>query len=241
MTAHSAIDPVAPEKETLDSFKKSFSYGTRNDLLFKFLKNLSDEEVADFFKGLLEALGESIDDGQMERLYAHVYAFNRKGYAEAEGRYTRFSYGEGPFIPLGKPLSQARVGLLTTTGHFAAGDDPEPFGVKNMDQQEAVRRIQDFIKSPPTLSAIPVEISPEHLRVRHGGYDIRAVSADPNVALPLDRLQELESEGVIGKLAPLAYSFVGAAAQLPLIKNVAPQWAAILKEQQIDAMLLVPI
>ena len=81
----------------------------------------------------------------------------------------------------------------------------------------------------------------EHLRVRHGAYDIRGAQADPNVAFTLERLVELRDEGVIGELASEAYSFVGAASQKRLVKQVAPRWAEMLKEQRIEAALLVPV
>ncbi|RMF92098.1 MAG: hypothetical protein D6736_04075, partial [Nitrospinota bacterium] len=146
-----------------------------------------------------------------------------------------------PFTPLRKPITAARLALLTSSGHFVAGDDPQPFGVKEMTQEEAVRRIGDFLKAPPQLSAIPIDTPRDRLRVRHGGYDIRGAERDPNVVLPLDRLRELAGEGRIGELLPTAYSFVGAAAQTPLLKKSAPQWARMLQEQGAEAVLMVPV
>ena len=110
-----------------------------------------------------------------------------------------------------------------------------------MTQTEAVNRISDFIKSEASLSAIPVTTPQSKLRVRHGGYDIRGVQADPNVAFPIDRLRELESEGCIGELLPDAYSFVGATAQLRLLNQAGPEWVEILKAQDVEAALLVPV
>ncbi len=142
---------------------------------------------------------------------------------------------------MSKPLSDSRLLLLASSGHFVTGDDPEPFGIKNMTQEEALSQISKFMRIAPTLSAIPVNTPVEDLRVRHGGYDIRGAQADPNVVLPLERLAELEQEGIIGRLAPEAYAFVGAAAQKPLLKNTGPQWVSKFQDQQIDAALLVPV
>ncbi len=223
-------------QETFEAFKNSFAYGSRTDLNFKFLKGLSSEEAAAFLQGLLWKLGDSFADGDVDRLIQHVQEGQIQAYAGA-GHWT---YEDGPFTPLEKPIAECRLGLLTSSGHFVAGDDPEPFGVENMSQAEATRRIDDFLKAEPTLSAIPVETPQGQLRVRHGGYDIRATRTDANVLLPLDPLRELVQEDVIGELAPEAYSFVGACAQTRLLKHAGPQWVGKLKEQQVDAALLVP-
>ncbi len=225
-----------PPGESFQDFKNSFSYGSRTDLSFKFVANLSNEDAARFFQDLLWKLGESFDDGNFDRVVEHAYEWQVRGYS-AEGKW---AYAEGPFAPLGKPLSESRLALLTGSGHFLEGHDPEPLGVQGMTQAEAVERIAEFLKTSPTLSAIPIDTPRERLRVRHGGYDIRAAQADPNVVFPLDRLRELEREGVIGELLPEAYSFVGATAQLRLLNQAGPEWVGLLREQQVDAALLVP-
>jgi D-proline reductase (dithiol) PrdB len=225
-----------PKQETFEEFKNSFSYGSRTDLNFKFLKSLPSEEAATFLQELLRKLGDSFVDRDVDRLIQHVYEGQAQAYAGA-GHWT---YEDGPFAPLEKPLAECRLALLTSSGHFVDGDDPEPFGVKDMSQTEAIERIDDFLKTEPSLSAIPVDTPQEKLRVRHGGYDVRAAQADANVVLPLNRLRELVQENVIGELAPEAYSFVGACAQTRLLKHAGPRWVGKLKEQQVDAILLVP-
>jgi D-proline reductase (dithiol) PrdB len=229
---------VAPDTSaSFEEFKNSFSYGPRNDLNFKFLKGLSVEDTAQFFQELLWKLGDSYDDGDLNRLIQHAYQWQRRGYQGA----SQWTYDEAPFTPLARPLSQSRVALLSSGGHFVAGQDPRPFGVKAMTQQEAVARISEFLRLAPSLSSIPMDTPQERLRVRHGGYDIRGAEADHNVVLPLVPLRELEQEGLIGELFPQAYSFVGAAAQRPLLQETGPQWLSLFQEQQIDAILLVPV
>jgi hypothetical protein len=223
--------------ESFEAFKKSFFYGSRGDLNFKFLSSLSDEEAGRFLQELLWKLGDAYDDGDFERLIQHATEWQVRAY-DGVGSW---QYEEGPFMPLAKPVSEARLALLTSSGHFVAGDDPEPFGVKEMSQEEAAARIGDFLKAPPVLSSIPFDAPADGLRVRHGGYDIRGSQADRNVTLPIDRLVELEREGAIGALLPVAYSFVGAAAQRPLLKETGPQWVELLREQEVDGALLVPV
>ncbi len=153
----------------------------------------------------------------------------------------KWSYDTGLFTPLARPVADSRLALLTSSGHFVDGDDPEPFGTKNMTQDEAIRRIMEFVEAPPELSEIPSDCPSTSLRVRHGGYDIRAAVSDSNTVFPLVRLRELAFGGFIGELAPNFYSFVGACSQLQLIKNCAPEWLARFKQEGVDALLLVPV
>ena len=64
---------MSTENESFVEFKNSFSYGSRTDLNFKFLKALTPAEAADFFQELLWKLGDTLDDGQIGRLIDHVY------------------------------------------------------------------------------------------------------------------------------------------------------------------------
>jgi D-proline reductase (dithiol) PrdB len=224
-------------RESFQDFKESFAYGSRTDLNFKFLKGLSDGDAAQFFQDLLWKLGDAFDDGDLERLVMHAYKWQVRGYSAAGS----WNYDDGPFTPLRKPVSESRLALLTSSGHFVKGDDPEPFGVKNMTQKEAAARISEFLQAEPQLSSIPIDTPRDKLRVRHGGYDIRGADADPNVAFPYETLAHFARQGVIGELAPIAYSFVGACAQMRLLNGAGPRWTQLLQDQAIDAVLLVPV
>src|SRR3972149_12317522 len=114
--------PEETQQESFEQFRKSFSYGSRNDLTFKFLANLSDEDAARFVQDLFSKLGDSFDDGQFRRIYEHVCQGQVQGYSAK----TEWNYTEGPFQPLQKPLSRSRIVLPTSSGHFVEGDDPEP-------------------------------------------------------------------------------------------------------------------
>ncbi len=99
----------------------------------------------------------------------------------------------------------------------------------------------EFIKEEPVLSAVPKNIVPEDLMVRHGGYDISGAKLDPNVVFPLDLLKKLEQKKLIGKLAEKAFSFVGACSQKRLMKKTGPKWVSQIKNMDIDAALLIPV
>lgn len=223
--------------ESFEAFRKSFFYGSRSDLNFKFLKSLTDAEAAEFFQGLLWKLGDTIDDGDARRLIQHVVDWQVRGYQRVDDH----TYGDGPFTPFGKRLSESRLTLITSSGHFVNGQDPEPFGVRGMTQVEATARIEDFVRAAPQLSAIPFDTPADELRVRHGGYDTRGAERDPNIAFPIGPLAALRKEGVISELTPEAYSFVGATAQIPLLREAGPEWVAMFARKHVDAALLVPV
>lgn len=230
---------VARMPESFEEFRRSFSYGSRSDLSFKFLSSQSDDEAATFLQRLLFEIGEIYDTGDFTPVLDLAYQAQVAGYQPSESP-SRWQYSDRPFAPLPKPLSESRVGLLTSSGHFVAGDDPEPFGVKNMTQREAEQRINAFLKDAPILSAIPRDTPDDQLVVRHGGYDIRSAQRDSNVAFPRDGLVAAEEAGRIGELAETLYSFPGATAQ-GRIKQLAPQWADQLTSDEIDVLLLVPV
>jgi D-proline reductase (dithiol) PrdB len=226
--------------ESFEEFKSSFSYGSRSDLSFKFLKHLDDADAAEFFRQILREVGDAYDTGDVTGLIDIAYEAQIAGYAPDPDEPYPYTYDDRPFAPLAKPLSESRVGLVTSSGHFVAGDDPEPFGVKDMTQQEAHDRIGEFLREAAVLSAIPRDAPAENLVVRHGGYDIRSALRDPNVTFPRDRLVEAEERGRIGELAHTLYSFPGATAQ-GRVKRAAREWASQLVADEIDVVLLVPV
>ncbi len=227
--------------ETLGEFKDSFFYGRRSDLNVKFLADLSPDEAGDFFAEMLASIGRVLDDGDVEPLISRFIEWQRRAYAGHLDRTAKFAYDDTSFAPLTRPLAESRVALITSSGHFVDGDDPEPFGEPAMTQAEAEARIGEFLRAEPVLSTIPVDVEPDQLRARHGGYPIAAVHADHQVALPLEHLRAAVSRGLIGELAPNAYSFVGATSQLRLRDKVAPQWGEMLRAAEVDLVLLVPV
>ncbi len=64
---------------------------------------------------------------------------------------------------------------------------------------------------------------------------------DRNVNFPIDRLNELAADGIIGEFSPPAYSFVGACSQMRLQKHALPQWIEKLHNKSIDGLILVPV
>lgn len=231
------------EPETTDELRRSFSYGSRSNLNVKFLKDLDDTEFGDFLEELFDATSKTIDDGDAARVNDVMFRWQVHAYAGHLGDPADFPHrhADTPIATLSKPLSEARVALVTSSGHFVASDDPQPLGVVDMTQAEAEQRIGDFLREAPQWSRIPIDTPASELRVRHGGYPVASVAADHQVALPLDHLRAVAADGAIGELAPNAYSFVGAAAQGRIRRDVGPAWAQQLLDEAVDAVLLVPV
>ncbi len=227
--------------ETLAEFKDSFFYGSRSNLNAKFLASLTSQEAGDVVADLIAGVSQLLDDGDAASLIGRFISAQQRAYAPRDGATERFIYDDQVFVPLSKPVSESRVALVTSSGHFIDGDDPQPFGVEDMTQAEAEARIGEFLREPPTLSSIPTDVAVSDIRVRHGGYPIDAVRADHQVALPIGHLRTLADRGRIGELVDPAYSFVGAAAQLRLRDHVAPVWADMLRDHDVDLALLVAV
>jgi len=71
-------------------------------------------------------------------------------------------------------------------------------------------------------------------------YDRTGFQQDWNLVFPLDRLRELDAEGIIGAVADYHYSFMGAADPAEM-EQAARNLAALLKGDDVDAALLVPV
>lgn len=234
-------EPDVAAEETLGELARSFFYGSRSNLDFKFLARLPGPQVGAFVADVLGALSRTVDDHDGRPVADVVRRWQAVAYQPDPEEARRFAYDEGPFTPTSKPLSESRVALISSSGHFVEGHDPRPFGVDDMTQAQAEARVAEFLREVPTLSAIPIDTPPALLRVRHPGYPTAAAQADHQVALPMGHLADLAAADVIGEAAPVAYSFVGAASQLRLRDRVAPEWAERLHDEDIDVVLLVPV
>ncbi len=134
-----------------------------------------------------------------------------------------------PWVRLEKELSESRVALVSTAGFVLPGQDPFDGGVKGGDY---------------SFREIPWNTAPHVLIDTHrsGAFDHGGMSADPDLAFPLTRIRELADEGAVGSVAPRHLSFMGSiTAPGRLVRKSAPRAARILKEDGVDAALLVPV
>jgi len=128
-----------------------------------------------------------------------------------------------PFVD-GPPLSERRIAIISTAGLHPA-DQP------NFDLRDTGYR------------TIPGSYSADRLVMSHSSvnFDRTGFQQDINIVFPIDRLRELEAAGEIGSVADHHYSFMGAGWEPLEIKATCEQLAGLLKEDQVNAALLVPV
>jgi D-proline reductase (dithiol) PrdB len=71
-------------------------------------------------------------------------------------------------------------------------------------------------------------------------FDRSAWQQDLNVIIPLDRLDEMATDGEIGSVADMHYSFMGAADPVTMEKS-AREVAEQMKQEGVNTVFLIPI
>lgn len=139
--------------------------------------------------------------------------------------------GEIPFHPLSKPLSEARLALITSAG-ISLKSDP-PF---DMEREKAEPTWGDR-----SYRAIPRGTGATDTEVNHLHINLDYVKKDLNVMLPLDRMEEFVGEGTVGELAPTSYSFYGFQWENNEFLDTAIQpMIDQMKTESVDAVFLTP-
>jgi D-proline reductase (dithiol) PrdB len=123
------------------------------------------------------------------------------------------------------PLKKCRIAIVSTAGLHARGD--RPFGPS--------ATATDYRIIPGDTPAAELVMSHQSVNFDRTGFQ-----EDHNVAFPLDRLNELARDGVIGAVAAYHYSFMGAA-PIRKIEPKARELAGLLKKDRVDAVLLSPV
>jgi D-proline reductase (dithiol) PrdB len=130
--------------------------------------------------------------------------------------------------PLHRPLSQAKMALVTSAGLHLRDDKPFIGDPKGGDTSYRV--------IPSTARA--ADILQSHISI---GFDHTAIMRDINVTLPIDRVRELVDKGIVGSLAQNYYSFMGALRNpKPLIETTGPEVARRLKGEGVDLVFITP-
>jgi D-proline reductase (dithiol) PrdB len=138
---------------------------------------------------------------------------------------------EIPWTPLSKPLSEATVALISSGGIARKTDTP-------FDQE---RERQNPWWGDPSYRVIPQGTRSEEIRVYHQHIDPSFAERDLNCLLPLERLAELEAAGVIGRIAPSHYSFMGYLLDPEaFLEDSVPAIIDHLLAEEVDLALLVP-
>jgi len=133
-----------------------------------------------------------------------------------------------PWTPVTKPLKECRVALVTTSG--VHHKDQQPFDMQDSEGDPSFREVDG------------ATISKDYL-ITHDYYDHSDAEKDLNIIFPVNRLRELQDEGVIGDLAARHYSFMGHIDGhhiTTLIGKTARQVVEKLRKEAVDVVLLTP-
>lgn len=128
-----------------------------------------------------------------------------------------------PFTPLRKPIAQSTVGLFASCGAQLPDDPPL------VETEDISFRL---IHRDTRLSKLVVS---HKTKVRKWAVE------DLNVAFPLERMKELEAEGIIGRLAHTSVSMVGSIQRYTeLVEQTIPAIKQIYDAQGVDLVFVFP-
>lgn len=134
-----------------------------------------------------------------------------------------------PWTSLSKPLSECRLALVSSAGFVLSNQAPFDDSIRGGD---------------PSFREIPNDITIATLIDTHRSesFDHSGMHRDPNLAFPIDRVNELAKMGRIGSTNHRHLSFMGSiTAPGRLIQNTAPEAAQLLVNDNVDVVLLVPV
>lgn len=134
-----------------------------------------------------------------------------------------------PWAPLWKPLSQCRLSLVSSAGFVLPNQPPFDVTISGGDQ---------------SFREIPSDIDVHTLVESHRSetFDHTAMREDPNLAFPIDRVQELVAMGRIGSVNHRHLSCMGSiTATARLVRETAPAAVRKLVEDGVNIAVLIPV
>jgi D-proline reductase (dithiol) PrdB len=153
-----------------------------------------------------------------------AYSFS-KIFEEVTGRKfeNRPVFGPPKLTPLRKPIAESTIGLFASCG-------------AQLPEDPLLGETEDI-----SFRLIPRDTPMSRLVVAHKTKVRKWAVEDLNVAFPLDRMKELESEGAFKRLAHTAVSMVGSIQRYTeLVEQTVPAIKQIYDSQGVDLVFLFP-
>lgn len=139
---------------------------------------------------------------------------------------------EIPWTPLRRPLAECRVAMLSSAAIALKSD--RPF------DQDGERKNPWW--GDPSYRVIPHGTRAEDIRIYHLHINPAFGEEDINCVLPVDRLEELKNEGLIGSISPVHFSYMGYMLQPDeFLHTSLPRIISHLHREEVDVVLLVPV
>lgn len=162
----------------------------------------------------------------IEKLRETENRFSRWNANDDLGGYPFVENTYAPFVPAKRALPLTNLALITSAGAYI--DGTTPFDTTARDGDISYREI-------------PVEVEAEDLRFAARGYDVQYVREDINSQIPVQRLQEYEANGVIGKLNNVWWTMNGFMPNAARVaEELAPKIAERVNRYECQAALLIP-
>ena len=152
------------------------------------------------------------------------YSYSRL-FAELTGRNfeNRPNFDWPKLTPLSKLVAESTIGLFASCG-------------VQLPEEPPLGETEDI-----SFRLIPRDTPVSKLVIAHQTKVRKWAVEDPNVAFPLDRMKELEAEGVIGRLAHTAVSIVGSIQRFTeLVERTVPAIQKIYESQGVDLVFFFP-
>jgi len=134
------------------------------------------------------------------------------------------TFDDPAFTPLDKPLSEARVAIVTSA---------------------ALHRVDQERFSPADTGFRALDRADRDIVMGHWSpnFDHTGFQLDHNVVYPIDRLEELAADGVIGDVAPRHFAFAGnqPATVSELRLDTGPACAKEMLADGVDVVVLTPV
>lgn len=138
-------------------------------------------------------------------------------------------YASVPFHPLDKPLSQCRLGIVTTAAPYQPGKGDQGPGAAYNAACKFYSVYSDGMAEDPDL------------RISHVAIDRKHTTAeDPATYFPLAALRRLEASGRIGSIAPRFHGLPTNRSHRTTIEVDCPEIVARCQADAVDAAILVP-
>ena len=123
-----------------------------------------------------------------------------------------------------KPVKDSKIALITSSGIHRRSDPSFKPGV-------------------PEFRLHPKDVDFGELVMTHvsANFDRTAFQDDPNVVMPIERLEELVEAGEVGASAEWHYATMGAIPNPLMLEDIGTELGELLANNGVDAAVLLPV
>ena len=132
--------------------------------------------------------------------------------------------GSPVWVSRAKPISQMRFAIVTTAGLHYRDDATFEFTDATFRPIDGKEDANNLIMSHSSVN-----------------FDKVGFAEDVNIVFPLDRFKQLQAAGIIGNVASIHYSFMGAGLLPEAYEQSAVTVAGLLKQDGVDAVFLTSV